>query len=185
MQNKIFIVVAVVTLILGLSAQAQDLERRSILTQPRPVEQASEWKPHFGLLAGAALPEGSGATASEFGLDFGYQPFVPFGLGAEISYANIDDGIDTSERTTVWAKASYNFGGDMSIIRHSYVAAGLGAVFKEDGTSLAAAPMLGFDIPLGVAELDRMSLGALARYAIVADDEVDTFTLSAVAKYWY
>lgn len=182
---KIFILVAVATILVGLQAQAQDVERRSVLTQPRPVEVESEWKPHFGLLAGAAFPERSGVTASEFGLDFGYQPFIPFGLGAELSHARIDDGTETRNRTTLWAKGSYNFGGDIDIIRYSYVAAGLGAVFKDNGTSLAVAPIVGFDIPLGLEDFNRMSLGASARYAFVADDEVDTFSLSAVAKYWY
>lgn len=184
MKKKIITLLSVTALLFAFKAQAQE-ERRSVLTDPRPVEEPSEWKPHFGVLLGASQPEGSGVTASEFGIDVGYQPFIPYSLAAELSYASIDDGTETKDRTTLWGKFSYNFGGDNDIIRYSYIGAGLGVVAKPDRTSLAIAPIVGFDIPIQVPELAGFSLGAAAKYAVVSDGEVDTLSLSAVAKYWY
>ncbi len=182
--KKIIAVLGFASLLAALNASAQE-SGRSVLTDPRPVAESSEWKPHFGVLVGASQPEGSGVTAGEVGIDIGYQPFIPYGLAAEISHARIDDGTESKDRTTLWAKGTYNFGGDYDIIRYSYIGAGLGVVAKSDGTSVAIAPILGFDVPLRVDELAGFSLGASSKYAVVSDGEVDTFSLAAVAKYWY
>jgi hypothetical protein len=181
MKNLIMTVSSSVVLIFAASAMAQ----KSSLPTPKPVTQVSEFKPHVGLLLGAAQPEGSGITASEVAVDIGYQPYIPFGLAAEFNHSRIDDGDDTKDRNTVWLKGSYNFGGTTPIIKSSYMGVALGTVFKSDGTSLALAPILGFDIPVARITEGIFSLGASARYEIVGDDEVDTLALGAVAKYWY
>ncbi|MBL7543302.1 MAG: hypothetical protein JNL11_05770 [Bdellovibrionaceae bacterium] len=158
---------------------------QSIMPSPRPVSQVSEFKPHIGVMIGAAQPEGSGITASEFGMDIGYQPYIPFGVAAELTHARIDDGTETVDRNTLWLKGTYNFGGTVQVLKESYVGLALGSVFKPDSTSLAVAPMLGFDIPVTATAEGVFSLGANLRYAIVGDDEVDTLTLGGVLKYWY
>lgn len=172
----------VVSSLLGpWNLQAQN----NIMVQPRPVQVASEWKPHVGILIGAAQPESSGITASEIAIDVGYQPYIPYGLAAEFSHARIDDGDTTQDRNIIWGKGSYHFGGTNIILKDSYVGLGLGAVFKPDGTSLALAPLLGFDLPLIESPEETISLGASLKYAIVGDSEVDTLSLSGVLKYWY
>ncbi len=173
------------TLIFSVSAFSADQAKQSVLPQPRPVAESSEWKPHFGVLLGAALPERSGVGASEVGIDIGYQPYIPYGLGAEFIHSRIDDTEKVADRNTLWLKGTYNFGGTQPLIKNSYVGLGLGGVFKSDGTSAAVAPLIGFDIPLKQEDGKTFTLGMNSRYAIVADDEVDTFSLTGVLKYWY
>ncbi len=161
------------------------MAQTSTMPTPRPVTQLSEFKPHISILLGAAQPEGSGITASEVAVDIGYQPYIPFGIAAEFNHARIDDGVDTKDRNTLWLKGSYNLGGTTPVIKNSYLGLALGTVFKPDGTSLAIAPIVGFDIPVARTAEGVFSLGASARYAIVADNEVDTLTVGGVVKYWY
>jgi len=173
------------TLIFSATAFAAEPAKQSVLPRPRPVAQSSEWKPHFGVVLGAAQPERSGVTASEIGIDIGYQPYIPYGLGAEFIHSRIDDREKVADRNTLWLKCTYNFGGTQTLIKDSYVGLGLGAVFKSDGTSAAAAPLIGFDIPMKEEDGKTLTLGMNSRYAVVADDEVDTFSITGVLKYWY
>ena len=158
---------------------------KSVLTKPRATENAYELRPHVALLVGVAQPEGSGDTSSELGIDVGYQPYIPYGLSAEFNHSRINDGAETNNRDTLWIKGTYNLGGDMMIIKNSYAGVGFGSVFKTNGTSLAVAPIVGFDIPMNLIEQEIVSLGLSSRYAIVGDNEVDTFSLAGVVKYWF
>ncbi len=150
----------------------------------RPIAQNSEYKPHVGLLFGAAVAEGNGSTSSEVGIDIGYQPYIPFGLAAEYSFSQVGADKKSQDRNSFWAKGTYNFGGTIPLIMDSYVGLGLGAVLKNDGTSFAAAPLIGFDIPIKI-ESTTISIGAASRYAIVSDGDLDTFLVSGVVKFWY
>ncbi len=179
-----FLALTVSTLLVSTAAQAADAGQ-SVLPQPREVRESSEWRPHVGVIVGAAQPEGSGDTNSELGIDVGYQPYIPFGLGAEYIHSRVDDGTETKDRDTVWAKGTYNFGGTIPVIKDSYVGVGVGAVFKSDRTSVAGAPIVGFDIPIQKDEQRFLSVGASSRYAVVSDGDVDTFSLNGVVKYWY
>lgn len=182
MNKTILAFTSLVALIFSVSeATAQ----QNVMPKPRPVSQQSEWKPHVGLMIGAAQPEGSGITASEVAVDIGYQPYIPYSLAAELNHVRIDDGTDTKDRNTIWIKGAYNFGGSTVVLKDSYVGAGIGSVFKPDGTSLAIAPMAGFDILVSQRDEGNLTLGANLRYAIVGDREVDTLSLTGVLKYWY
>ena len=46
----------------------------STFPKPTPIEDKSEFRPHLGVTAGIANPEGSYDTAPEFGIDVGFQP---------------------------------------------------------------------------------------------------------------
>lgn len=169
-----------------LTSQAGAVETgTSVIPEKRPVLNQSEYKPHVGLLAGAAQPEGSGDTASELGFDIGYQPYIPFGAGLEYIYSRVDDGFDKSDRDTVLLKGTFHFGGTTTLIKDSYVGLGVGAAFLRDRTAAVVAPLLGFDIPLQQDRQQFVSLGALAKYSVVSDGEVDTFSLNGVVKYWF
>lgn len=183
MNKKIITLAGVTAFLMATSAFAEPA--RSVLTKPRAVEETSEWKPHFGVQLGSTHPEGNGVAAAEAAIEVGYQPFIPFGLGAELSFASVDDGVDTKDRTTLWVKGTYNFGGDIDFIRYSFVGMGLGAVAKTDRTSAAIAPIVGFDIPLRGDQFAGFSLGGSAKYAVVSDGEADTLSANVVAKYWY
>lgn len=175
----------------SLPLLAADETGKSVTPQPRPVTESSEWKPHVGIIMGAAYPEGNGGASGEFGLDIGYQPYIPYGLGAQYTHSRVDVGDGTQDRDTLWVKGTYNFGGDIAILKESYVGLGLGAVFSSDETAAAVAPLIGFDLPVGnkaaAHELgkDFFTLGASARYAVISNGDVDTFSLNAIVKYWY
>lgn len=147
----------------------------------------SEMKPHVGVLAGVAQPEGSFDAAGEVAIDVGYQPMIPFGLGAEISRfeANAREGADI-ERTAIMVKGSYNMGGTIPVIRDSYVGLGLGPVFTETETQFQAAPLVGFDIPLNRgATAQYFSLGANAKYALISGSDSDALSVAGAVKYWF
>jgi hypothetical protein len=174
-------------LAISFSAQA-DQTSASTFPKPREVMASSEWRPHVGAFLGAAVPEGSYRSSSEYGIDVGYQPFIPFGLGLEINGSQIEesDTGDRLDRTGVLAKATYHFGGETAIIKDSYAGLGIGAILKSDGTDLVSAPLVGFDIPMKSDDKrEFFSLGASAKYAIVGSSDPDTLSINGVMKYWY
>ncbi len=186
--NKKIYMTAICALFVTAGAHAKEVltpALRSSFPHPQKVTESSQWKPHIGILAGAAIPEGSGNSSAELGLDIGYQPYVPFGLGAEYVHSRFDDGVTTADRNTLWVKATYNFGGEIEILRYSYMGVGVGAVFADSDTAIAGAPILGFDIPLQLSQDEKISLGANAKYAIVGDNQTDATSINGVVKYWY
>ncbi|MBC7752672.1 MAG: hypothetical protein H7Z71_00435 [Moraxellaceae bacterium] len=184
--NKSFLtVIGFGLLALSLSARAEQKDPRSVVTSPRPVQEVAEFRPHLGLIVGVSRPEGSGQESSDLGIDFGYQAYIPFSLGAEYFRSRVDDGKAIKDRNTVWLKSTYNFGGTIPVLNHGYAGLALGAVFNSDKTSAAIAPVIGFDIPVTDMERGFLSLGATARYAIISDGELDTFSLGGVVKYWF
>jgi hypothetical protein len=166
---------------LQLSAQSQ---QSKTLPNPRPVYSRSEYQPHIGLVGGVINTNNTGENEGEYGLDIGYQPYIPLGLGLE---ATRSDSADTdgqkNERTSILAKASYNFGGNSSIIRNSYVGAALGSILRQDNSYFAGGPLLGFDVP--VTDDDKLSLGANAKYLMIDGTEPDALSVNAAIKYWF
>ncbi len=185
--SKKFYLTAVCALFVSVGAVAQSAdEGRSTFPQPRDVVNRSEWKPHVGLLVGHADPEGRGNVSPEFGIDVGYQPYIPFGLAAEFNHTRFDDGQTISDRNILWAKGTYHLGGTVPVLRDSYAGIALGAVFTDGPTTIAGAPIVGFDIPLvAVQEAQAISLGASAKYTIAGNDELDALSVNGVLKYWY
>lgn len=184
MKQRIFSLVCVPLLLIACALPVL-AQKNTMMVKPRPVAISTEWKPHFGLLIGAAQPESTGITATEAGIEVGYQPYIPFGLAVEFNHSGINSGKGASDRNTFWAKGNYNFGGTTFVLKNSYVGLGLGAVFKPGGTSMALAPLVGFDIPIKEERESYFSLGASMKYAVISDNEVDTMTLSGAIKYWY
>jgi hypothetical protein len=172
--------------LLSPGAFAQDAQSTFQAPAHEPA-QGSELKPHVGVLAGVAQPEGSYDTGGEFGIDVGFQPYVPFGFGAELNrYTSAGGRQTTLERTTLFAKATYNLGGDTPVIRYSYFGLGTGPVFESNGTHWALAPVIGFDIPIAqVGDQKSISLGATAKYAFISGDATDALSAQAIMKYWY
>ncbi|HMN67161.1 MAG TPA: hypothetical protein PKC28_01350 [Bdellovibrionales bacterium] len=168
---------------------AQDMTEaesgRSVIVKPAPVENRDEMRMHVGLLAGFDNAEGGFNNTFEYGVDVGFQPYIPYGLGAELSTA--DEGDLT--RTKLLGRGTYNFGGSIPLINRSYVGAALGPVFDSDsandGTHLGIAPVLGFDIPFSPVTNQAISLGAQARYLFVSDAAPDSFSVNGQLKYWF
>ncbi len=182
MKNKITKLVAIAATVFAVhTAQADETTGSSTFPRPRGIAEQSEWKPHLGLKMGFAAPEGSQSSAGKMGFDIGFQPAIPFGIGLE--YSTTDNSL---ERSYGLVKANYNFGGDITIIKNSYVRLGAGALFKTDGTDFVTAPGIGFDIPLKRdGETSNLSLGASAQYLMSASSDPDFLAVDAVVKYWY
>lgn len=154
------------------------------------VSHTEDLKWHVGVKAGIANPEGSYNTAPEFGLDFGFQPYVPFGIGTAVTTSrNVSKTSNTRdlERTSILARGTYNFGGATPVIKDSWIGVAAGPVFRYNGTDLGVAPIVGFDIPMREAAAGSyLSLGADAKYlALINSDESDALSINGVVKYWF
>jgi hypothetical protein len=149
-------------------------------------------KPHVGVFAGLANPEASFDTSVEYGLDVGFQPWSPIGIGFELSGLGTDrmQGSTPQDlnRTNILVKGTYNLGGSIPVVRYSYLGLGLGAVVDSSayrGTHTGIAPLLGFDIPLTSAPSQFFSLGAAAKYVFVSGPSPDGISVNGMAKYWF
>ncbi len=178
----------------GFSVSAfadQDSHKKSISStfpEAHPLADSSQSHPHFGIKGGFSNPEGSYHSAPELGAEIGFQPYVPFGLGAVYTSSrngSIGSGRDL-ERSSVLARATYNFGGDIPVIKESWVGLAGGPVFRADGTDFGYAPVIGFDIPLREeSKLTFFSLGADAKYLTVRGDQASNLSVDANLKYWF
>ena len=174
-----------------LMAQDETDERDATSTFPAPTKVTSKdmQQRHFALLGGITDPVEHGYRATDsIAFEVGYQPYVPFGLAVEILSEDFKhDDFETLTRNQIMVKGSYHFGGDITLIQHSYLGMGLGTASENQAGSSpyygAIMPNLGFDIPLGQAQL--VSLGANLRYTATASNEADSYSLKGVVKYWF
>ena len=150
----------------------------------KKVENREERRMHFGITAGINTPEGTRGSTPELGVDIGFQPLIPFGLGLELSTSRFDGADDEyHKRTTMLVRGTYNFGGVTPVIRYSYFGLATGAVWLNDGTELGIAPLVGFDVPL--TDDHDVSLGFIAKYLFVTSKDPDSLLTSAAVKFWF
>lgn len=166
------------------SAQNSD-EPAGTFVRPAPTMSLEEKKWHIGALAGANNTSDGNDSNLEYGLDVGFQPYIPFGAGVELSKTDTGD----LSRVKLLARGTYNFGGTIPFVRHSYVGIVAGAVndsnTDNDGTWLASGPVAGFDIPIREFGQRAMSLGAQAQYVAVEGSSPDSFLVNGAMKFWY
>lgn len=176
-------------LIAALFAMPFALAQTSTIPEPGPADSRAEQKPSIGIRTGIANTEGDDDQAWEYGVEVGYQPYIPIGLALELSGYSVDsDGPDAAlTRTKLLGKGLYNFGGTIPVIRYSYVGAGIGPVYdninNDQDWNLGLAPVAGFDIPLGQRE--KISLGATVAYLFVTGDNPDALSANGMMKYWF
>lgn len=176
---------AVVAVVGSVASFAADERANGTFPGPKKVENYSEYRTHFGVSAGYNIPEGDPDTTPEIGVNLGYQPYVPFGVGVELSTSKFDsDQRADYRRTTALAYATYNLGGTIPIIHGSYIGLAAGPAFLNDGTELAVAPLLGFDLPLATVNGRKVTLGLNAKYLIVTD-ATDSLITNAALKFWF
>ncbi len=173
-------------------AAAAQGAKSSTLPTPRAVTSDLEKKVHLGLRVGAVSPGSGYDKAPEFGVEYGHQPYIPFGMSVEFSGYETDREVSDLNRLKLLAKGSYNFGGQIPVIRDAFVGAGLGPVLDTVNdvarARLGISLQTGFDIPLtdsGNVQPRSYSLGADARYLFVSDSSPDDFNLTGVVKYWF
>lgn len=195
MKVRTFIKTAVTVVLcgFGFSSGAADVGDTISEAMPevRQVQNQDEFKPHVGVLGGVSNPEGSFSTGAEYAIEAGMQPIIPFGLALEINQALYDsDGAsDDFKRTSFLIKGSYNFGGDVVVLKNSYVGLATGLLVEDAGPSTTTygglMPNIGFDIPTFKIDQEWVTLGANARYMLTASDAPDVFALNGVVKYWF
>lgn len=198
MNRMTVLVCALATLLIAPLSQAfgQDRARTGSSTIPKVSTEPArgqERRPHIGVLGGVSAPENSYGNVFEYGVDVGFQPYVPFSLALELSGFASDRvlGEERQElvRTQLLAKGAFNFGGNTPIFRDSYIGLGLGPVFDDNspwtGTHFGIAPVAGFDVPLRQAMSDYLSLGVAAKYVFVSGPAPDGFSMNGIVKYWF
>jgi hypothetical protein len=182
------------TLLLMLVCFYAEAQNQSVLTTPRKSEGREEMRPHIGALIGLSNPNDDYGTNLQYGIDVGFQPIIPFSLSMEISRVQTEssDSIDKDlDRVNLLAKANYNFGGNIPVIKNSFVGAALGPIFDNyEGVTyvrLGTGLNLGADFPITSAETmqDVWSIGANVGYLLVSDTDTDTLNVAGVVKYWY
>ncbi len=190
---------AAAALMFGMNAFAVDESANR--TFPTPQSSEGNYVAHVGVLGGLADVNGPAKPSLAVGVDAGFQPFIPFGLGIQAIFykGQVDAGVNEFgiKRSDILLKGTYNFGGDNTFVRHSYIGLKTGVAitknyFALNGgsdvdsgsyTRFAVAPVLGFDYPVA----DHLTLGAELSYLIVTGPEANNDVASALAsvKYWF
>ncbi|MBC7711886.1 MAG: hypothetical protein H7177_01005 [Rhizobacter sp.] len=188
---KTLVTLALLTSSVASYAQMSSEEKSNAQTRlegtmpnPGPVNDKSSYRIHMGLTAGVSNPNGDAASSPEYGINVGFQPYVPFGVGAELTTTELDN--TNLQRTNLLARGTYNFGGDIPVLRSSYIGVVTGPMFQSQGgnTEWSVGPTAGFDIPLQDKHSDFLSLGLTAKYLYTTNVQ-DSFSAGLALKYWY
>lgn len=186
--RSLFKMISALSLLTGVHmAWAANDTGANVLPQPKEAQGLAEQRPSIGIFGGFADTQSGRRDGTNYGIEAGYQPYIPFGLGVELSgYVSDHQGDEaTLTRTRLLAKGTYNFGGTIPVIKHSYVGVALGPVWdnvrNQIDMNFGIAPQVGFDIPV----IDHLTLGANANYLFVGGAKPDVFALNGVAKYWF
>lgn len=179
---KKWLVLALMTGSVSGFAQTLGNKMEGTFPEVRAVEGSDEYRLHMGLTGGINNPEELDSSA-EYGINVGFQPIVPFSVGAELTTTELDNN-DQDQRTTLLARGAYNMGGDIPVLKYSWIGAGIGPSLIDNQLELAIAPQVGFDIPLTNKVHDVISLGLNAKYMFVSDNP-DSLVAAAAVKYWY
>lgn len=176
----------------GGAQETADRAAGSIISEPRALATEGELKPHLGFLLGLSNPEGAYSSAAEIGITMGYQFYIPYSLGFELSSAGNEASSDSAvlRRTKVLAQLAYNFAGNIPVLSKSYVGLGMGPMLEsfrgDDEVVWGVMPVIGFDIPLGVGKTENsFSLGGNVRYLISSSGLPNVFSTNVAAKYWF
>ena len=146
---------------------------------------ASEQKWSAGLASGFNSPKGPSTSSAEYGLVVGFEPIAHMGAALEASTTHLDNANDVRQ-TNVLLRPTYVIGGDVPVLRNSYIGAGVGPVFVGNKVRWTGAPLVGFDIPLNSKPHDYLSLGLEAKYLFISNTDVpDLFASALSLKYWF
>lgn len=160
---------------------------------PKITRDEGSVKPHIGLMAGylgeigdttvqdgaALLDVGIQMSGIETSAQFQYAPgSISTPGGGKVDYDVAD----------ILLKVATKFGGDMPLIRDSYIGAKSGAVLtttdSETKTFFGIGGTAGFDIPVDVAS--GISLGAEGTYlAVIGENIPDQASVLGAMKYWF
>jgi hypothetical protein len=144
---------------------------------------AQKWS--AGVASGVNSPKGDATASAEYGLIIGFQPISAVTAGIEGNTTRLDNSNDVRQ-TNVLLRSTYNFGGDIPVLKSSFMGVGVGPVFISNRVRWAGTPIVGFDIPLSSKSHDYLSLGLEAKYLFITNTDVPDLFASALAlKYWF
>lgn len=144
--------------------------------------------PHIGLLGGVSEVPNDNAGGL-VGVDVGIQPAPPFSVGLNFAVAG---PTQDETRTMLMSKGAFNFGGNVPIIKYSYVGLNLGWIrdsveitedVKATNNYFALGPVIGFDQPVAT----HWTVGAEGKYLGNFEDDTqenDSMLLQFALKYW-
>jgi hypothetical protein len=168
--------------LVSFSSSAQAADGRSVAPPLHPAGEEYA-RPHMGILAGMADPIGPTVSSPTYGIDIGFQPYIPLATGFQIS--GFSPG-QRYHRTQALVKGSYNFGGTIPIVKSSYIGGKTGIILDNQVAGLKAryaiGPMFGFDLPI----TRNWTLGSEVAYlGVVGPEQMDIWSLVGAAKYWF
>lgn len=138
-----------------------------------------------GVFSGINSPKGEQKSSAEYGVIIGFEPMAAVGAGVEASTTRLNNNNDLRQ-TNVLLRGSYTIGGDIPVLRSSFIGAGVGPVFVSNRVRWAGAPIVGFDIPLSSKMHEVVSLGLEAKYLFVTNSDVaNIFSSTLALKYWF
>lgn len=179
--------VSVLGLIISIPAFTQDYMEDGRLEERITEESTAEKvlsKMYLGVGGGVNSPVGDMDTSAEVRVNVGYYPIVSLGVGLEMNTTELEDA-GNNTRTNLLLNGAYRVGGDIPVIRTSYISVGAGPVFDSSKSDeWAVAPTIGFDIPLSSRVHNVVSLGLNARYVGISNTD-DSYVGSAEVKYWF
>lgn len=167
----------------GCLAESEMQGRMEEKMEPWSAKSTSAYIYNMGLTGGGENPNGVFRTKTQLGVVANSQQIEGAGFGAEVNTTQLDDA-DKTRRTLALAQAAYRMGGDIPLIKDTYVAVGAGPAFVKSKVRWAVAPAVGFDVPLNNKIHETISLGLNARYVGV-NSSPDSYVGSAAVKYWY
>lgn len=187
MENTMYKILLTLAVLSGsVCTFAQDDWREGRVTGAYPEmtsETATNYKWNMGLISGVNSPKGDTSSSAEYGVTAGFEPTKNIGLGMDATSALLNDK-DQHQRTIVQAKADYVIGGDIPVLRTSYVGVGGGPIFIDNKVRWGYSPLVGFDVPLSNSAHDYMSLGVVAKY-LLNPDTPNSLSAGAAVKYWF
>jgi len=182
--NKFFIGLAMLSVSAVTFAQGDTMDNRVSGTMPEgKYEEGRNYKWNMGFASGINSPKGEITSSAEYGVNAGFQPAKQLAVGVDVSSSKLDDA-NQHQRTTGLVSAAYVIGGDVPVIRNTYIGAGGGPIFIDNKVKWAYAPLVGFDVPLKERAHDYMSLGLAAKY-LINQDTPDSLSAGAAVKYWF
>jgi hypothetical protein len=151
--------------------------------QEEKVSKSVEQKWRAGLTTGFNSPKGDIGTTTEFGITTAFQPLGQVGFGLDAGSARLDDAA-RNHRSTFMFNGLYNFGGDVPVLRTSYVGVGGGPIVIASKVKWGYAPLVGFDVPMNHKTHDFLSLGLTAKY-LINPNTPNSLSGAAALKYWF
>lgn len=179
--NKILIGFGIFSSVSVCYSQGHMMEEKLFVPEPSELGQSEYF---MGLTGGVNSPVATDiASSPEGGVSMAYQPGSALGLGAEITTSQLKDA-ERNQRVTALIQTAYKVGGDIPVVRGTYLGVGAGPSYLNSKLEIAVAPMIGFDVPLSSQAHNIMSVGLNAKYIGITNSP-DSYVGNAAFKYWY